>query len=389
MSRQSTKLGCVLVSVLTLLTVIACRRPTQAPATSTSTPAATISDIHVEPAEAERTSGRSEEFPLPNCGGTGNLKQSLTRQFEVRRSSTIENRASTTGGVEVEIPTAVKATLEAQLEQAYQQTYQSVSSSLYGIEMLAAPGTHVVYVIQWEEQKFVADVSYTMEGEIYRAPYTYKLTSPKISGSYQVKCPTSPTVQPTDTSLPPPPTPTTPPPTETQLPPTLTPLPPTPAIVPEDCLPYNPADLQIMDEGVDGWLLTDNVSRMLMLDNEADATDALALAKRHTAHCFIGRDNTRSNRRDYIVEYWIGDSGRVTTIVQRDCIPYNRANLQIIDEGTDGWLLTDGASRMLMLNNERDAQKALIMANRYAYQCFIGRGNFRPDRRLYIVEYWE
>ncbi len=191
---------------------------------------------------------------------------------------------------------------------------------------------------------------------------------------------------PTDVSTPTPPTiePTTPAPT---LEPT-TPA-PTVAIVPEDCLPYNPDNLRIVDEGTNGLLLTDGSSRMLILDNKLDANDALALARRHTAHCFIGRDNTRPNRQDYIVEYWKGESGLKTTIVQRDCIPYNPDNLRIVDEGASGWLLTDGRSRMLILDNQRDAQNALTLSKRHTQQCFIGRGNTRPNRPAHIVEYWE
>lgn len=164
---------------------------------------------------------------------------------------------------------------------------------------------------------------------------------------------------------------------------------PTPAIVPEDCLPYTPANLRIVDEGAAGWLLTDGVSRMLILDDEQDAQDALALAQRHTAHCFIGRDNTRPDRKDYIVEYWTGNSGLATSITQRDCISYDPANLQTVDEGASGWLLTDGHSRMLILDNERDAQNTLILASRYTNHCFIGRDNARPNRGDYIVAYWE
>jgi hypothetical protein len=72
----------------------------------------------------------------------------------------------------------------------------------------------------------------------------------------------------------------------------------------DDCLAYNPRALRIVNEGARGWLLTDGQSRMLMLDNEEDAKKALALARRHTQHCFIGRGNRRPNRKDYIVEYW-------------------------------------------------------------------------------------
>ena len=72
----------------------------------------------------------------------------------------------------------------------------------------------------------------------------------------------------------------------------------------EDCLPYDVGSLQIQDEGKSGWLLTDGRSRMLTLDNKEDAEAALALAKRHKAHCFIGRNNRRPDRCRYIVDYW-------------------------------------------------------------------------------------
>jgi hypothetical protein len=157
----------------------------------------------------------------------------------------------------------------------------------------------------------------------------------------------------------------------------------------EDCLPYNPKNLKIVNEGASGWLLTDGSSRMLMLDNQSDAQKALALAQRHTAHCFIGRDNKRTNRIDYIVEYWSGNSGVKTQIATEDCIGYNRANLKIVDLGATGWQLTDGASAMLIVDSQKDAQRALALATRYSQQCFIGRDNKRSNRKDYIVEYWK
>jgi hypothetical protein len=161
-----------------------------------------------------------------------------------------------------------------------------------------------------------------------------------------------------------------------------------PPIAADDCLGYDSAALRIVDEGASGWLLTDGASRMQVLDNEPDARNALALARRHTAQCFIGRGNSRPNRLDYIQTYWSGSSGTPTTITNPDCNPYDSAALRIVDEGASGWLLTDGASRMVILDNEADAQKALRLARQHTRQCFIGRGNQRPHRRQYIVTYW-
>jgi hypothetical protein len=51
-------------------------------------------------------------------------------------------------------------------------------------------------------------------------------------------------------------------------------------------------------------------------------------------------------------------------------------------------LLTDGSSRMATLDNRADAEQALGVAGGSSRQCFIGRGNSRPNRKDYIVQYW-
>jgi hypothetical protein len=161
-------------------------------------------------------------------------------------------------------------------------------------------------------------------------------------------------------------------------------------IAAEDCISYNPRTLRIVDEGADGWLLTDGGSRMLMLDNQADAVRALALAQRHTAHCFIGRNNARPNRADYIRDYWTGSTGATTTIQDEDCVAYNPATVGVFDRGEIGWRMEDGAHWMLLYHDQADANRGLAVAQANAGRlCFIGRGNSRPERSRYITEYWK
>jgi hypothetical protein len=75
---------------------------------------------------------------------------------------------------------------------------------------------------------------------------------------------------------------------------------------------------------------------MLMLDNQADADNALALARSFTAHCFIGRDNQRADRASYIVEYWKGGSG-APTLPNEDCSTYDPSTVQLKDDGAARW----------------------------------------------------
>jgi hypothetical protein len=168
------------------------------------------------------------------------------------------------------------------------------------------------------------------------------------------------------------------------------PPPPPPANLTRDCLTYNTAGLRIENLGATGWRLTDGVQAMEILDTQQDAEQALALARQGNKQCFIGRDNTRPNRRDYIVEAYGVTSPPLDPLPQpEDCIPYNRGALRLEDLGAQGWRLTDGVSSMLVLDNPTDAREAQTLASRYSQQCFIGRDNTRADRRAYVVQYWK
>ncbi len=157
-----------------------------------------------------------------------------------------------------------------------------------------------------------------------------------------------------------------------------------------DELSYKPQNLGIFYEGSRGWLLTDGVSRIKMLDNAEDARNALRVARRHTRHGFIGRDNPRQNRIDYITEYWTGNSGlSYEPLTKVDCIPYNPVNVVAEDLDALGWRLKEGNHWMLMAHDMNDALATLRVVERHTKMCFIGRDNNRPDRKSYIMTYWE
>jgi hypothetical protein len=161
-----------------------------------------------------------------------------------------------------------------------------------------------------------------------------------------------------------------------------------------DCLHYRDVDLNIADLGSMGWGLFDGLIRLHLLDNRSDAERALALANRHEALCFFGRESQRRDIDKYIVEYWKGDShnpSSITTINNEDCIPYDQHNLVIVDIGANGWLLTDGGSLFQKLDNKGEAEQALELARRHSRRCFIGRNNSRPFpmTSAYIIGYWQ
>jgi len=103
----------------------------------------------------------------------------------------LSGKATVRGGGEAGIPETVKLKLEIEIEAAYQKAYEAANSRLDTIDMPAAAGTHVIYDIGWYEQVFNSIVQYSMDGQVYEAPYTYKLQVPKLDNSRQVFCGTS------------------------------------------------------------------------------------------------------------------------------------------------------------------------------------------------------
>ena len=51
--------------------------------------------------------------------------------------------------------------------------------------------------------------------------------------------------------------------------------------------------------------------------------------------------------------------------------------------------MRDAKTSILTLDTKQDAQRALALARRYHSHCFLGRGNGRPNRSEYVIEYWE
>jgi hypothetical protein len=71
----------------------------------------------------------------------------------------------------------------------------------------------------------------------------------------------------------------------------------TTTISPETCTSYAPARLAASDKGSKGWIVSDGAALTLTLDNERDASAALALARQFTARCTIGSGNLH-------IDYW-------------------------------------------------------------------------------------
>ena len=72
------------------------------------------------------------------------------------------------------------------------------------------------------------------------------------------------------------------------------------------CTPYDPATLKLQEIKATGtWRLQRGDGAILIgFANREDAEAGLEVARGFTQVCYIGKDNTRPNRRDYMMEYW-------------------------------------------------------------------------------------
>jgi hypothetical protein len=161
------------------------------------------------------------------------------------------------------------------------------------------------------------------------------------------------------------------------------------AVSAEDCIQYDPTKLSIVDRGALGWQVVQTGGLiLLLLDNRADAQNALALGQSFRALCFFGRNNSRSDRNSYIMEYWKDPVRSSVPVSTPDCVPYDPALVQSVD-GNDTHTLVAGSNMLQRLDTYQDGRDAAIVAKRFTKQCFIGRSNTRPDHRAYLVEYWQ
>jgi len=182
-----------LLAIFLLITISGCQpTPTvtdnQQPNTATGSGSGEAQNIQVEKVAPQKSIGITEEFPLPNCGGTEKLTQTLGTQVSVSKSVQMGTTVSVSGGGEVGVSAAAKITVEAAVEAEYKQEYETASSRLDTIGMGAAPKTHVIYTVQWETQQYSSVVTFELNREMVKTPYTFTMNVPKLAESREEKC---------------------------------------------------------------------------------------------------------------------------------------------------------------------------------------------------------
>ncbi len=155
---------------------------------------------------------------------------------------------------------------------------------------------------------------------------------------------------------------------------------------------YDPLAIRIENRENDGWMLTDGNRQLKMLDTYKDALDALRVARRHNRYGFIGAGNQGLFNRDYLIEYWEGDSGLPREpLTNSHEFSYDPRQAVAVDRDEKGWEIRFGLEENMSLwaGKLDDALAALKLVQEHKKIGFIGKFNKRPNPRDYMMTYWE
>jgi hypothetical protein len=150
-----------------------------------------------------------------------------------------------------------------------------------------------------------------------------------------------------------------------------------PPFIPEDRIPFNRANLAVVQIG-GRWKVVEGGSHW-MLDSGSsqwEAQRALEIINHYklASLCFVGRPRCGSINP---MMYWLNDAGRAPSgqLPGEDCIPFDRGHLAVVEIG-GRWKIVEGTHWLLDFGpGEGNARAALhfIRRHRLDQVCYVGR----------------
>ena len=157
------------------------------------------------PAEQEKVS-------LDNCNGTSVLSRLLSTELSVRKRVFIGSTAhlsytkvNRSGFIakgktwlvntinpakgEIELSAEAKNDLIAEIELTFEAEYEEAKGRVDSVDMKAAPGSYIVYTIEWVQKKQEFEVNFSIGEKTYSTSYSYLITIPNKISSKQEICP--------------------------------------------------------------------------------------------------------------------------------------------------------------------------------------------------------
>lgn len=157
---------------------------------------------------------------------------------------------------------------------------------------------------------------------------------------------------------------------------------------PGDCISHNPANVSLVYNASQAvWQVMDGGHALLAYKRKVDGEAGLELAKSFKKHCFIGRNNSRPNREQYIMDYW-KDSVKKPVVATPDCLSHTPSHLSAVDRGALGWRIEGDGEYIQLFDTKADADNGLLVFKHYNRHCYIGRGYDGADRMKYISNWF-
>ncbi len=152
-----------------------------------------------------------------------------------------------------------------------------------------------------------------------------------------------------------------------------------PPWIPQDCIPFNRANLSVVQVG-GRWKVVENGVHW-MIDtgtSQAEAERILEIINHYglSRMCFVGRPRCGDVQP---MMYWLTDTGKAPTgsLANEDCIPFDPDHLTVVEIG-GRWKVVEGAHWLLDFGaGEGNAIAALYFIRKYQFNqmCFVGRPN--------------
>ena len=150
-----------------------------------------------------------------------------------------------------------------------------------------------------------------------------------------------------------------------------------PPWIPEDQIPFNRAELAVIQAG-GRWKVAEGGSHW-MIDtgtSQAEAQRVLDIINHYqlSRMCFVGRPRCGDVRP---MMYWLTDAGDAPSgsLADEDCLPFDPANLAVVEIG-GRWKVVEGTHWLLDFGaGEGNAIAALHVIRKYQFNqiCFVGR----------------
>lgn len=139
-------------------------------------------------AEPVITTLKTENVELRNCDCPDEMQRVLGDDIKLECITTIADTAAGPDGEAIAIPMLIKTQLRSGVEDAYQTIYQQAKVEAEKTVLTAPPNKIRLYKVVWMEHTYRGMVEFSMDEQVCRADYEYRLHVPTSPSHLEMSC---------------------------------------------------------------------------------------------------------------------------------------------------------------------------------------------------------